>query len=300
MSTPTEKPKSESRRNFIKYGVAAVAGAAVASAIEIPILDNTIGQKDNTITQQANQISDLNNQISNIQSQVSGSEGIVTLSINEVKEIEAIVETIIPSDSQTGPGAKEAGVLYFIDKQLAGDYGKSSNMYMKGPFVPSGQKGPITVGGITYKNGSPTVPFTGPTYQYNMNLREFWRYGLNALESYCNSAYGKNFEDLTTDQRTQALTDIYNNKPTSFNNIVPKDFFNEVILITWSGFLMDPAYGGNKQMVGWQLVGFNGLNMGDFYGEGYQDTQLMVMDKPVRLQPASLGQYQKKLGVGGP
>jgi gluconate 2-dehydrogenase gamma chain len=300
LSTPTEKPKSESRRNFIKYGVAAVAGAAVASAIEIPILDNTIGQKDNTISQQASQISNLNSQISSLQSDVIGSEGIITLSVNEVKEVEAIVETIIPSDSQTGPGAKEAGVIYFIDKQLAGDYGKGANMYMKGPFVPSGQKGPITVGGITYPQGSPTYSFSGPTYQYSINLREFWRYGLAALEDYSSSVFGNKFENLTTDQKTQALTDLFNNKPTSFNNIVPKDFFNEVIFMTWSGFLMDPAYGGNRQMIGWQLVGFNGLNMGNFYSEGYSPTQIMVLNKPVRLKPASLGQYQKNLGVGGP
>jgi Gluconate 2-dehydrogenase subunit 3 len=283
---------STSRRNFVKIGVAGVVGAAVASAIEIPILDNQISQKNDQIKQLQGQVQDL-------QTGTTVGQGIVALSVNETKELEAIVETIIPSDS-SGPGAKEAGVLYFIDKQLAGDYGKSANMYTKGPFVPSGQKGPIVVEGITYSQGSPTYPFSGPTYQYSINLREFWRYGLASLQDYSKSAFGGNFENLTTDQKTQVLTDLYNNKPTSFNSIVPKDFFSELIFLTWSGFFMDPAYGGNKQMVGWQLVGFNGLNMGNFYGEGYDDMQLMVSNKPVRLKPASLGQYQKSLGVGGP
>src|SRR5207302_9991061 len=50
--------------------------------------------------------------------------------------VEAIVETIIPSDS-SGPGAKEAGVIYFIDRQLAADYGQSANMFRDAPHIPT-------------------------------------------------------------------------------------------------------------------------------------------------------------------
>ena len=97
----------------------------------------------------------------------------------------------------------------------------------------------------------------------------------------------------------QILTDLYNNKPTEFNNILPVDFFSEIVFMTWSGFFMDPIYGGNKNMVGWKHTGFNGTNTGNFYGEGYTVTDLMTSDKPVRLQPASLGQFQKSIGLGG-
>jgi hypothetical protein len=74
---------------------------------------------------------------------------------------------------------------------------------------------------------------------------------------------------------------------------MPQDFFNELIFMAWSGFLMDPMYGGNFNMVGWKLVAFNGTNMGNFYGEGLHVRELMVADKPTRLQPVSLGQFQK-------
>ncbi len=60
---------------------------------------------------------------------------------------------------------------------------------------------------------------------------------------------------------------------------------------------MDPSYGGNINMVGWKLVAFNGTNMGNFYGEGLHSVDLMVANKPTRLQPASLGQFQKGGGV---
>lgn len=270
-----------SRREFIKIGAAAAIGAGVASAIEIPILQNSI----NSGTQKNSQL----------QSQINQQQAFITLGVNEQKIVEAIVETIIPSD-QNGSGAKEAGVIFFIDHQLGGDYGNNSRMYMEGPFVPSGQTGPITVDGITYSEGSPTEPFTGPTYQYDLTLREFWRAGLLALQAYSNSIYSKNFEDLTIDQQTQILTDLYNNKPASFNNIVPKDFFNELIFMTYSGFMMDPVYGGNNGMAGWELTGFSGADMGDSFNTGRNVLQLMVADKPTRFAPHSLGEFQKAMG----
>lgn len=270
-----------SRREFIKIGAAAAIGAGVASVIEIPFLQNSINNDDTKISQ--------------LQSQIAGQQALITLGFDEQKIVEAIVETIIPSD-QNGPGAKEAGVIYFIDHQLAMEYGNNARMYMNGPFVPSGQAGPITLGGITYSQGSPTVPFTGPTYQYSLTLREFWRAGVLALQAYSNSALGKKFEDLTTDQRTQILTDLYNNKPTSFNNILPKDFFNELIFMTYAGFTMDPVYGGNANKVGWSLTGFTGVNMGDSFNEGRNVMQLMVASAPTRMPPHSLGEFQKAMG----
>src|SRR5438445_13398388 len=73
--------------------------------------------------------------MANLKTKLNTVTGFVSLNINEQSLVEAIVETIIPSDS-TGPGAKEAGVIYFIDRQLAGDYGQSANMFMEGPFIP--------------------------------------------------------------------------------------------------------------------------------------------------------------------
>ena len=218
---------------------------------------------------------------------------LLTLSTTESSLVAAMAEVLIPTDSN-GAGAKEAGVLYFIDHQLAADYGKSANMYTQGPFVPPGQTGSITVEGITYTGGSMfTIPTAGTAYQYGMLLRDFWRYGLQAVETYSNSAYGGNFETLSAANQVKVLTDLSNNVPTTFNKIVPSDFFNEVFFMTWSGFLMDPLYAGNQGMVGWLLTGFNGTNQGNFYGEGHTTKQLMVASTPTRLQPASLAQFQQ-------
>src|ERR1700730_7762116 len=47
--------------------------------------------------------------------------------------IAAAVSRIFPSD-ELGPGAKEAGVVIYIDRHLAGPYGSDRHRYTQGPF----------------------------------------------------------------------------------------------------------------------------------------------------------------------
>ena len=294
----------QTRREFLKLGLAAAASAAAASGIEIPLF----GSQNSSLQTQLN---GANTQIANLQTRVNNVVGFVSLSITEHSLLEAIVETIIPSDSN-GPGAKEAGVIYFIDRQLAGDYGQSANMFMDGPFVLPGQTGSFNVNGRDIYNLSSltpvSLPYTGTpsprvgagtNYQYPLNLREFWRVGLVALQAYANSsAYGGNFESLSSANQLQLLLDLWANKPTSFGNLKASDFAYELTFMTWAGFLMDPIYGGNQNMVGWTYTGYNGVNFGNFYGEGLDQRNLMIATSPTRLKPASLAQYHQKSAGG--
>ena len=52
----------------------------------------------------------------------------------EAAFVEAASARMIPSDA-LGPGALEAGVPVFIDRQLAGDFGNATRMYMQGPWA---------------------------------------------------------------------------------------------------------------------------------------------------------------------
>jgi gluconate 2-dehydrogenase gamma chain len=54
----------------------------------------------------------------------------------EARAVTAACARIFPSDA-SGPGATEAGVVIFIDRQLAGPYGRDKYRYTKGPFVDS-------------------------------------------------------------------------------------------------------------------------------------------------------------------
>src|SRR5438093_424762 len=229
------------RREFLKIGLAAAGGALAASGLEIPLFGG------NT--------SSLQNQITNLNKHISTVTGFLTLSIPEQQLLEPVVETIIPSDS-TGPGAKEAGVIYFIDRQLASDYGQSGNMFMDAPHIP------------------PNIPASSAN-QLQV-LKDLWS---NAPKTKTNPSPPA--DDLT-----------------GFSNIQASDFAYELTFMTWAGFTMDPIYGGNKDMVGWDYIGFNGVNFGNFYGEGLSQKTLMVASSPTKIKPASLAQYQQQ-ATGG-
>jgi gluconate 2-dehydrogenase gamma chain len=54
----------------------------------------------------------------------------------EAAIVTAAVERIFPKDA-SGPGATDAGVVIYIDRQLAGPYGRDKYRYTKGPFAAS-------------------------------------------------------------------------------------------------------------------------------------------------------------------
>jgi len=287
-----------SRREFIKIGAAAAIGAGVASAIEIPILESNYNPRINQLVQEN----------ANLQAH---SIGFLTLNSTEQTTVEALAEAIIPTDS-TGPGAKEAGVVYFIDRMLAGNYGKGGNMYLQGPFItPQAAKASLSIPGavypnttksmITYSNGTITPRLqAGTSYQYAFNPREFWRRGLVYIETYCNAAKGKNFENLASSDQITILQDLFDNKTnntalqSAFQGPNAAEFFNEVHDMVVAGFWADPLYGGNQGMVGWELLAFNANYWGDDIGLGSK--KLMVASTPTRLKPKSLSQLQAEGG----
>jgi gluconate 2-dehydrogenase gamma chain len=288
------------RREFIKIGVAGAVGFGIASAIEIPLLEN-----QNNLQTSKNET-----QISNLQSQLNEIEGFLTLNPQEQTIVEALAETIIPSDSN-GAGAKEAGVIYFIDRLLAGSYGQASGKwwFMQGPFItpqPGGTS--VTVMGaiypsttktaITYSDGTikPRLQ-AGTSYQYAFYPREFWRRGLTYLQNYCQAAKGGKFETLSADVKTAVLQEMFDNKTdntalqSAFQGPRADEFFNEVHDMVTAGYWADPLYGGNINKAGWELLASNGVNSGQ--AQGYSTIQLATSSTPTRIPPLSLGDIQK-------
>jgi gluconate 2-dehydrogenase gamma chain len=54
----------------------------------------------------------------------------------QARLIQAACERIFPSD-ESGPGATDAGVVIYIDRQLASPYGRDKYRYTKGPWMES-------------------------------------------------------------------------------------------------------------------------------------------------------------------
>src|SRR5882757_3177588 len=155
----------------------------------------------------------------------------------EAAAIDAIVDRLIPTDD-LGPGAKDSGVTTFIDRQLTGPFGGHDWLYMQGPFSST----PLPTQGLQ----SPLVP------------RQQYRLGLAALEAYCKATFaGRGFVQLSTDEQEKLLTGMEKGE-IQFQNFSSRMLFSAVYTNTVEGYFADPLYGGNRDMVGWKLVGFPG------------------------------------------
>jgi gluconate 2-dehydrogenase gamma chain len=160
-----------------------------------------------------------------------------------------MAETIWPTDD-LGPGARVAGVGYYIDGQLSGSWGQGHRLYLNGPFF--------------------TPTDTGHGWQIPMTPADVYRAYLPGYDAYVRTTYGNPYPSLTAAQQTLALTDLQTGKATipiaetSFPSSSFYALFRENVL---EGMLADPAYGGNIDMVGWKYVGFPGdpLRHGDEY-----------------------------------
>ncbi|WP_062382502.1 gluconate 2-dehydrogenase subunit 3 family protein [Pseudomonas abietaniphila] len=153
----------------------------------------------------------------------------------EATAVEAIVARLIPADELSVSG-KDAGCAVFIDRQLAGEYGTFSRLYMQGPF----EKGTPMQG-----DQSPLVP------------RDRYRLGLAGLEAYCQKQYQKGFAALSPEDQDKVLVGLEKGE-FALDGIDAKLFFQQVLGNTMEGFFADPIYGGNRDMVSWKMIGFPG------------------------------------------
>ena len=161
---------------------------------------------------------------------------------DEALAIAAAAARIFPSD-ESGPGANEAGVVIYIDRQLASAYGRDHYRYTQGPFTDG-------------------VPEQG--YQGKETPREIYRAGLKQLVR---------FHQLSAAEQNSRLKQIESTL-----------FFSLLRTHTIEGMFCDPMHGGNRDLIGWQLVGFPGPRM------GYSDDVDQHYGTPFRPKPASLAQ----------
>ena len=157
-------------------------------------------------------------------------------SADEYRFVQAAAARLIPHDD-LGPGALEAGVPEFIDRQMNTPYAAGANWYMQGPFQPDA---PAEMG-----------------YQLKLNVREIYRLGIAAANQWCSSALGKPFADLPPDAQDKALAAMEHGID-GFGSLPSQTFFAMLWGNTKEGFFSDPLHGGNKDMVGWKLIGFPG------------------------------------------
>lgn len=190
-----------------------------------------------------------------VNAEVSGKGGALKVALRfftqaEAKIIVAACERIFPAD-ESGPGATQANVAIYIDRQLAGPYGKDKYRYTQAPFVES-------------------VPEHG--YQGKENPQQVYRAGIKTL--------GKDFATLDgaqQDERLRAQEQTY--------------FFELLRQHTIEGMFCDPMHGGNAGLIGWQLIGYPGPQMsfraqiGQYNGVAYRtkpQSLAEIMGHPIK------------------
>jgi gluconate 2-dehydrogenase gamma chain len=91
--------------------------------------------------------------------------------------------------------------------------------------------------------------------------QDFYRRGLAQLDAWCLKAYGKSFVKLTAAQQDEVIGALEQGKAGGFEYPAAQAFFNTLRTHTMEGMFADPAYGGNRNFAGWQLVGFPGAQL---------------------------------------
>jgi gluconate 2-dehydrogenase gamma chain len=136
-------------------------------------------------------------------------------SAEEAREIDAISARIIPSDST--PGAREAGVVYFMDRALATFAADSQGTYKRGLTELQAKVREMFPDLARFSDGTPA--------QQDEILR--------SLDQQAVPPGGRAFRSSAT----------------------ASSFFETIRAHTVVAFLIDPESGGNRGGVGWKLIG---------------------------------------------
>lgn len=169
--------------------------------------------------------------------------------------VEAAMARIIPTDDL--PGAREAGTVDFLDRYLSG----IGYIYAK----PDGS-------GFESLSGR-----SAAAWQRRVELaRRKYVDGVQELDRRAEALGAGPFVGLSETEQDQILTQLEHTveagpelaKPEVPYGIEPAlqqtnaesdlDFFSLLVTHTRQGFLSDPIYGGNRDRIGWQVLGFPG------------------------------------------
>lgn len=180
------------------------------------------------------------------------------LTRDEAAFVDAAIDHLIPAD-ELGPGALEAGVRTFIDRQLSGAFGTAAKWYMQGPYGES-------------------TPEQG--YQLPLTPQKLYRLCIAKINEHCESAYGERFDRSSSEQQLAILQGM-DDGTLSLPGVPLGEFFRMFHQNTIEGFFADPVYGGNRDKAGWRLVGFPGV--GGSYYRHYKN-----FNEPYEVEPVGI------------
>jgi gluconate 2-dehydrogenase gamma chain len=176
----------------------------------------------------------------------------------EAAFIEAACDRLIPPD-ETGPGALEAWVPNYLDKQLGGAWGSGERLYRSGPW----------------QLGTPSQG-----YQLPLTPAELFRTAIRAVNGEL-TRRNTTFKDLSEADQDAYLHALEHGGK-DLDGVPSEIFFQMLLQMSVEGYFADPVYGGNKDMLAWKMIGFPGA---------YADYYDLVDKHGVKLErePMSIG-----------
>lgn len=242
---------------------------------------------------------------------------------HEWETIDMATGRIMPADHD--PGAREAGVVRFIDRYLSG---------IDHIFASADGSGFIQL------RGKPADAWRARI----ASMQETYRRGVRRLDEIARELYALEFKRLTDDQldsvlellsgapkpeRLQLTPDGAGRPPPSgeagrgaglesggygpvqiwmFDDGL--DFFGALTLHTRQGFYSDPVYGGNADHVGWKVIGFPGpgslkdtmdgtYSVREYFVSDYDWEELIPHLKEIRRNGSAYRPISTSAGPGG-
>jgi gluconate 2-dehydrogenase gamma chain len=247
---PSERSDLIGRRELLALGLAAGSVAAAEAAARH---DGLLGAPSQSIT------GSLPWQDGMADAPTGAEQAGSFLSAAEMAFVAAAADRLIPPDP-TGPSASEAGVGVFIDRQLAGGYGRGDHFYLGGPWA----KGTSSQG-----------------YQSRFAPASFYRTAIADIEEHVGSIEsGKAFKDLQPDRQDALLKQLEDGK-VQLRRVEAKAFFTMFLQNVMEGYFSDPVYGGNRDMAAWRMIGFPGAH--------YDYSEWVTRhNQPVPIEPVGL------------
>jgi gluconate 2-dehydrogenase gamma chain len=132
----------------------------------------------------------------------------------------------------------ELGIATYIDRQLAGAFGRGDRLYAQGPF----RKGKAQHG-----------------YQLPLTPEAWFKSGIAALNAHCSRAHGKTFDRLAAPERESVLQAASSGKANTAAFDLSAWFNGLLYPLFAQGAFADPIYGGNRGKAAWKMIGYPGL-----------------------------------------
>ena len=226
------------RRDFIKGAVVGGAAAATTSVATVPQTAQAQPQP----------------------AAAAAPPGYAFLNLEEAAFVEALVDHMVPADELT-PKGTDIGINIYIDRALAGGWGKGERLYMQGPW----------------KRGTPNQG-----YQLPLTPAQLYRTGIEATNAHCVKTYGKTFDALDEKQREEVLVGLSSAKIAFASGLPVRAFWSALYQTVMEGMFSDPIYGGNRDKAGWKLIGFPGVIQVN------RENVVKYKDKPFPHDPLSI------------